>query len=453
MRLSRARGKLNMTATTSTRSGSWSRLLRIVAALMALTMFVSSCTGDAITDTTTTEGATDEETDSGSTSDSESTTSSDDDGDSSETASDDAAPADDADGEDQVELVQSGEVFEFTVQTGVPATSVYHALLVTWGERIDTMSSGRLKADVVPSGAIVGALEILDAVDDGTMEAGFAWSNYWNGKNKAAALFSNPPAGSTGMDQSTSLAWMYDGGGLELYERLYQEEIGVNVIPLPVAPMGPDPFGWFKNKITSVEDVQGLSFRSPPGLPGDSFSRLGMDAIAMPGSEIIPAANAGTIEGAEWISPSDDTALGFQDVWSDYYLQGIHQSTDIGELLLNADWFESLPADLQMIIKIAAQATIVDSQNLSITQNAQAVTDLQAQGINIWNTPDEFYPAFIDAWNEVAAELEAEDPFFAEVRASQKAYAESVMPYRLTITELYQSIGETYHELVGEDPN
>ncbi len=356
--------------------------------------------------------------------------------------------SDDGDG-----TATSTEVFEFQVQTGVPATSVYHALIVKWGERIDTMSNGRLKADVVPSGGVVGALEILDAVSDETVPVGFAWSNYWNGKNKAAALFSNPPAGSTGMDQATSLAWMYDGGGLELYAELYQTEIGANVIPLPVAPMGPDPFGWFSEKITSLEDLQGIKFRSPPGLPGDSFTRVGMEAIAMPGSEIIPAANSGLIDGAEWISPSDDTALGFQDVWSDYYLQGLHQSTDIGELLLNKDWFEALPVDLQEIMKVAAQATIVDSQNLSITQNARAVNQLKADGINIWNTPPEFYPAFIDAWNEVAAELEAEDPFFKKVRDSQRAYAEEVMPYRLTITELYQTIGETYYpEKVGQDP-
>jgi len=411
---------------------------------MALAMFVSSCTGDGNT-ATTTEGATDEATDSGS-SDSDSSSSSADDSDTAESSSDD-------DDTDDVELVQSGEVFEFQVQTGVPATSVYHDLIVTWGERIDVMSAGRLKADVVPSGGVVGALEILDAVNDNIVPVGFAWSNYWNGKNKAAALFSNPPAGSTGMDQSTSLAWMYDGGGLDLYAELYQSEIGVDVIPLPIAPMGPDPFGWFNEVITSVDDVKGLKYRSPPGLPGDSFNELGMEAIAMPGSEIIPAANSGLIEGAEWISPSDDTALGFQDVWDNYYLQGIHQSTDIGELLLNKSWFEDLPADLQMIIKVAAQATIVDSQNLSITQNAKAVSDLQDQGIKIWNTPEEFYPAFIEAWNTVADGLESEDPFFKKVRDSQREYAEAVMPYRLTITELYQTIGETYYpEKVGSDP-
>jgi TRAP-type mannitol/chloroaromatic compound transport system substrate-binding protein len=281
---------------------------------VVLALFTAACTGDAVTST---EDASD----------------------SAGAEADEADAGGDEDADEGVELTQ-GETFEFTVQTGVPATSVYHGLIVEWGERIDTMSAGRLKADVVPSGAIVGALEILDAVDDGTMEAGFAWSNYRNGKNKAAALFSNPPAGSTGMDQSTSLAWMYDGGGLELYAELYQSEIGVDVIPLPVAPMGPDPFGWFKTVITSVDDVQGLKYRSPPGLPGDSFNELGMEAIAMPGSEIIPAANSGLIEGAEWISPSDDTALGFQDVWDNYYLQGIHQSTDIGELLLNKARFE-----------------------------------------------------------------------------------------------------------------
>ena len=413
----------------------FSSILRFVALLFAFALFAASCSNDAISGPDDAAGGDDSSAESDS--------------------SDDQSESDDTDDEaEEVDLTQGGEVIEFTVQTGVPATSVYHALIVTWGERIGVMSQGRLKATVVPSGGVVGALEILDAVNDDVVPVGFAWSNYWNGKNKAAALFSNPPVGSTGMDQATSLAWMYDGGGLELYERLYQEEIGVNVIPLPIAPMGPDPFGWFGKKITSLEDLQGIKFRSPPGLPGDAFNKVGMEAIAMPGSEIIPAANSGLIEGAEWISPSDDTALGFQDVWSDYYLQGLHQSTDIGELLLNKDWFEALSADLQMIIKVAAQATIVDSQNLSITQNAQAVNDLKAQGINIWNTPEEFYEAFANAWNEVADELEAEDPFFKEVRDSQRAYAEEVMPYRLTITELYQTIGETYFpEKVGSDPS
>ncbi len=418
--------------TEDLQAGEPRRWLALLAGLLALALVAAACTGDAIDDTASSDAAEEEAV---------------------ADEAEEADESDEADEEETVELTQD-EAIEFTIQTGVPATSVYHAVIEDFGERISVMSNGRLDATVVPSGGVVGALEILDAVNDDVIPVGFAWSNYWNGKNAAAALFSNPPVGSTGMDQNTSLAWMYDGGGLELYTRLYQEEIGVNVMPMPVCPMGPDPFGWFGEKITSLEDLQGIPFRSPPGLPGDSFNKVGMEAIAMPGSEIIPAANSGLIEGAEWISPSDDTALGFQDVWDNYYLQGLHQSTDIGEMLFNVDWFEGLPADLQEIIRVAAQAAIVDCENLSITSNADAVTALQEQGINIWNTPPEFYEAFAGAWNEVAAELEESDPFFAEVRASQQAYAERVMPYRLTITELYQTIGETYFpEKVGADPS
>ncbi len=419
--------------TEDLQTGEPRRWLALLAGLLALAMVAAACTGDAISDEAATDDAAEEDA-------------------GAENSEDEADESDDADDEETVELTQD-EAVEFTIQTGVPATSVYHAVIEDFGERISVMSNGRLDATVVPSGGVVGALEILDAVNDDVIPVGFAWSNYWNGKNAAAALFSNPPVGSTGMDQSTSLAWMYDGGGIELYTRLYQEEIGVNVMPMPVCPMGPDPFGWFSKKISGLEDLEGIKFRSPPGLPGDSFNKVGMEAIAMPGSEIIPAANSGLIEGAEWISPADDTALGFQDVWSDYYLQGLHQSTDIGEMLFNVDWFEGLPADLQEIIRVAAQAAIVDCDNLSITVNAEAVASLQEQGVNIWNTPPEFYDAFAGAWDEVAAELEETDPFFAEVRASQQAYAEKVMPYRLTITELYQTIGETYFpEKVGQDP-
>lgn len=426
-----------MSRSTLTRSSRSASLLRLLAAVLALAMFTAACTGDAVDGGDTATGDDAEQTDSS--------------GD-TETADGDSGDADEDDAE-AVELTQ-GDVFEFQVQTGVPASSVYHAEIVTWGERLNTMSGGRLQAEVVPSGAVVGALEILDAVDSDIVPVGMAWSNYWTGKSQSAALFSNPPVGSTGMDQSTSLAWMYDGGGLELYERLYTEDIGVNVKPLPVCPMGPDPFGWFSEPIASVEDVQGLPFRSPPGLPGLTFSELGVEAIAMPGGDIVPSAESGIIDGAEWISPADDRALGLADVWDNYYLQGLHQSTDIGELLFNLDWWNELPADLKEMILVATEATIVRCQNLSITVNADAVAEYQANGIDIWNTPPEFYGAFIDAWNSVAADLEAEDPFFAEVRASQQAYADRVMPFRLTITELYQEIGETYYpEKVGSDPS
>jgi len=411
----------------------YSFLLQLLASLFAMAMIATACTGDAVSNT-----------DDGGDTDTATET---DGGESDSGGDDDNNDTDD--GED-VELTQ-GETIEFQVQTGVPASSVYHAEIIEWGERIDRMSNGRLKAEVVPSGAVVGALEILDAVDSNTVPVGMAWSNYWTGKNPTAALFSNPPVGSTGLDQSSSLAWMYDGGGMELYERLYTEEIGVQVKPLPVCPMGPDPFGWFSEPITGLDDVQGLKFRSPPGLPGLTFQELGVDAIAMGGGDIVPSAQSGIIEGAEWISPADDRALGLSDVWDHYYLQGLHQSTDIGELLFNIEWWESLPDDLREIIIIATQATIVDCQNVSITLNAEAVAAYQEEGINIYSTPPEFYGAFIDAWERVAADLAEEDPFFAEVRASQQAYSDKVMPFRLTITELYQEIGETYYpEKVGE---
>jgi len=384
-----------------------SLLMRLLASLFAIAMLAAACTGDAVDDNAAGNA------------DSGDVSSGDGDSDS------DSGSADADDDSEDVELTQ-GDVIEFQVQTGVPASSVYHAEIIEWGER-------------------------LDAVDTEIVPVGMAWSNYWTGKNPTAALFSNPPVGSTGLDQSSSLAWMYDGGGLELYERLYTEEINVNVKPLPVCPMGPDPFGWFAEPITSLEDVQGLPFRSPPGLPGLTFQELGVDAIAMGGGDIVPSAQSGIIEGAEWISPADDRALGLSDVWDHYYLQGLHQSTDIGELLFNIDWWESLPADLQEMIMIATQATIVDCQNVSITLNAEAVAAYQEEGINIYSTPPEFYGAFIDAWEKVAGELAEEDPFFAEVRASQQAYSDKVMPFRLTITELYQEIGEVYYpEKVGQ---
>ncbi len=206
--------------------------------LFATALFAAACTGDAVSNQDAGSDSGSDSSDSGD-DDSGSDDSGSDDSGSDDSGSDDSGSDDSGDDSESVDLVAQGETFEFQVQTGVPASSVYHAEIVEWGERLERMSGGRLQAEVVPSGAVVGALEILDAVDTEIVPVGMAWSNYWTGKNPTAALFSNPPVGSTGLDQSSSLAWMYDGGGLELYQRLYTEENRRERQAAPGLPDGP----------------------------------------------------------------------------------------------------------------------------------------------------------------------------------------------------------------------
>jgi len=143
------------------------------------------------------------------------------------------------------------------IQAAVPSASIYFELLKRMGDRVDRMSAGRVKMEMLPDGAIVPAFEMLDAVDKGIVEGGYAWTHYWSGKHPAAGLFSNPMAGAgVGLDQLSHVAWIFEGGGYDLYRKLYADVLKVKVEPLFVQPMGPDPLGWFKRPIASTEDFK-----------------------------------------------------------------------------------------------------------------------------------------------------------------------------------------------------
>lgn len=339
--------------------------------------------------------------------------------------------------------VQAQSVTRLKIQTAVPTASIYFDLMKRFGERVDKMSGGRLKMDMLPDGAVVNAFEILDAVDKGVVDGGFAWTHYWSGKNSAAALFSNPAAGAgTGMDQMSHMAWLMQGGGNALYEKLFAQGFKVNVKPFMMQPMGPDPFGWFKTPINSIADMKKLKYRSPPGLTGEIFKEMGINAVAMPGGEIVPAAQRGVIDAAEWIGPADDMILGFHNVFKHYYLQGLHQSTDVGELLLNKGAWDKLPADLKAVVEGAVMATIAETYTFNVQRNAVALDKLKKDHkVTVHDTPREFFNAFMKATAVVYDREAGRNPLFAEVLASQRQFAKLVVPYWTKINGLYYNLG------------
>jgi TRAP-type mannitol/chloroaromatic compound transport system substrate-binding protein len=329
------------------------------------------------------------------------------------------------------------------VQTAVPTASIYFDLMKKFGERVDRMSNGRIKMEILPDGAVVNAFEILDAVDKGVVDAGFAWTHYWSGKNSAAALFSNPAAGAgTGMDQMSHMAWLMQGNGNALYEKLYAEGLKVNIKPFMLQPMGPDPFGWFKTPIKSIDDMKKMKYRSPPGLTGEIFKEMGINAVAMPGGEIVPAAQRGVIDAAEWIGPADDLILGFHNVFKHYYLQGLHQATDVGELLVNKGVWDKLPADLKAVVEGAVLATIAETYTYNVHRNAVALEKLKKEHkVTVHDTPKEFFAAFLKATNVVYDREAGRNALFKEVLESQRAFARTVVPYWTKINGLYYNMG------------
>lgn len=339
--------------------------------------------------------------------------------------------------------VRAQSVTRMKIQTAVPTSSIYFDLMKRFGERVEKMSGGRLRMEILPDGAVVGAFEILDAVDKGVVDGGFAWTHYWSGKNTAAALFSNPAAGAgTGLDQQSHMAWLSQGGGNALYEKLYAEGLKVAIKPFMMQPMGPDPFGWFKTPIKSIEDMKRMKYRSPPGLTGEIFKDMGITAVAMPGAEIVPAAQRGVIDAAEWIGPADDMILGFHNVFKHYYLQGLHQSTDVGELLLNKAAWDKLPADLKAVVEGAVMATHADTYVYNVHRNAQALQRLKTEHkVTVHDTPREFFAAFMKSTKKIYDREAERNALFKEVLESQRAYARLVVPYWTKINGLYYQMG------------
>jgi len=338
------------------------------------------------------------------------------------------------------------------IQTAVPSASIYYELLQRYGAWIDKMSGGRLKTEVLPDGAVVQAFEILDAVDQGIVEGGFAWTHYWSGKHPAGLLFSAPIAGAgVGLDQMSHMAWLFEGGGYELYQKFWTDILKLNIKAFMLQPMGPDPLGWFKKPINSLEEFTKFKYRAPPGIVSEVFKEVGVPAVSMPGGEIVPSAQRGVIDAGEWIGPADDMLLGFYTVWKHYYLQGLHQATDVGDVYINKDFWNKLSPDLQAIVEAAAMLSIADTWNFNVWRNAQAVKLLQEKhGVTIHDTPKDFYPELVKASQKVLEKYAAKDPFFKEVLDSQRKFAEVVVPYWTKVLELYYNIGEAALKAKGK---
>jgi len=331
------------------------------------------------------------------------------------------------------------------MQVGAPGASMFFDLSKRFGERVERMSAGRVKIEAVPDGAIVPVYELLDAVDKGVVEMGYGWTHFWSGKHPAAGLFSNPMAGAgAGLDQISHVAWFYESGGDKLYDRLWSQVLKVNVTGMLMHPMGPDPLGWFKRPIKNVADFRKLKYRAPPGITGEIFKEMGVSAVALPGTELLPAAQRGVIDAAEWIGPADDMNLGLHTVWKYYYLQGLHQSTDVSEVLFNKTFWDKLPKDIQEIFRAAAMAATLEGQNAAVHRNAVALRKLREEhGVQVLDTPKDFFPEFLRATNVVLNRYAGRDPFFKEVLDSQRAFAKDAVPYWTKILDLYSELGNT----------
>jgi TRAP-type mannitol/chloroaromatic compound transport system substrate-binding protein len=324
------------------------------------------------------------------------------------------------------------------LQSGNPTGTPHDVLLKKFAGNVDRMSNGRLKIEILPSGAIVQPNEILDATNKGLVDAGQWWTHYAIGKHPAGALFSSPLGGSaSGLDQTSHIAWYLTGGGRDLYIEYYTKFLRADVMPFLYAPDGPEALGWFKQPIKSVEDFKKLRFRISSGLPSEVLKELGGVPMNVAAAELIPSAERGLLDGVEWINPSNDLKVGLQDVFKFYSIQGLHQAIDIADIIINGKKWRELTPDLQAIVEVALTASLFEAQLYFIHENAKALQILtKEKGVTMFDAPSDYAPAWIKASKKVLANLEAKDPFFKKILDSQREFAKVVVPYTKETSKL-----------------
>jgi len=329
-------------------------------------------------------------------------------------------------------------------QSTWPASLTLQDNLRFFVERVDKLTAGQLKIEALAAGQVVPAFEVLDATHKKVIDGAHAVSYYWVGKSKAATLFAATPAGPFGMDHMDYLGWMYEGGGLDMWWEFYQKELKLNLVAFPILPSSPQAFGWFKRPIKNLADFKGMKCRQT-GIVAEIFQKMGMTTVNMPGGEIVPAAQRGVIDCAEWVGGVEDLRLGLPQVWKYHYVPGMHEPTVIGELMINSEVWASLPAQQQESVRSATTETFVRWWVKWQRQNADAIEEMRTKhGVQILRTPPDILIAFLKTWDIMAKEESAKSPFFKKVYDSQRDYAAKVVPAKRFMNPPYSFAANYY---------
>jgi TRAP-type mannitol/chloroaromatic compound transport system substrate-binding protein len=316
-------------------------------------------------------------------------------------------------------IVKAQGATNFRFQSTWPTVDIFHEYALDFAQKINDMTGGELKIEVLPAGAVVPAFALLDAVSKGTLDGGHGVLGYNYGKQNALALYSSGPA--FGMDANMILAWHKYGGGKELLVKLY-DQIGGNVVSLLSGPMPTQAFGWFKKPITKTEDLKGLKFRTN-GLAIDLFTAMGAAVNALPGGEIVPALDRGLLDGAEFNNASSDRLLGFPDVSKVCMLQSFHQSSETFEIIFNKDKYNALPDKMKAIIANAVEAASADMSWKAVDRYSQDYIKLQEDGVKFYKTPDAILQEQLTTWDAIIDKKGETNPLFKEIEESQRAFA------------------------------
>ena len=314
-------------------------------------------------------------------------------------------------------------------QSTWPTKDIFHEYALDFAKKVNDMTGGDLRIEVLPAGAVVPAFGLLDAVSKGTLDGGHGVLVYHYGKQNALALWGSSPA--FGMDALQLLSWHKYGGGKELLNKVYAS-INANVVSFPYGPMPTQPLGWFKKPITKPDDFKGLKYRTV-GISIDLFQGLGAAVNALPGGEIVPAMDRGLLDAAEFNNASSDRLFGFADVSKVYMLQSYHQNAEQFEITFNKTKFDALPAKMKAIIENAVEAASHDMSVKAIDRYSKDHIELQTKDkVRMYKTPDSVLQRQLQIFDGVMAKRK-DNALFNEVIASQRAFAERAVRWYLDV--------------------
>lgn len=306
------------------------------------------------------------------------------------------------------------------------AKDIFNEMAEEFVKRVNEMAGGRIRIDYLTGGAVVKPFEVMDAVSKGVLDAGHTVPVYWYGKSKVASLFGSGPI--NGCDAPQTLAWIYRGGGLDMYKELLKK-LDLNVVGFFCMPMPTQPLGWFKKPVKTAADMKGLKYRTV-GLAADLMQQMGLKVTQLPGGEIIPAMERGVIEAFEFNNPTSDMRFGAQDVVKNYMMGSYHQAMEFFEIIINKKKWDAMPKDLQAIWQHSVEAA--SSSNWwtamdNYSRDLQVLRDKHK--VNVIRTPKSIFVEQLKAWDIITKKLSDEDPMFAKVVASQRDWAKRVAYY------------------------
>jgi TRAP-type mannitol/chloroaromatic compound transport system substrate-binding protein len=330
-------------------------------------------------------------------------------------------------------------------QSTWPSKDIFHEFALDYAKKVNDMTGGELKIEVLPAGAVVPAFGLIDAVSKGTLDGGHGVLVYHYGKQNALALWGSGPA--FGMDGNTLLSWHRYGGGKELLTKLYAS-LNLNVVSFPYGPHPTQPLGWFKKPITKVDDFKGMKYRTV-GISIDLFKGMGAAVNALPGGEIVPAMDRGLLDAAEFNNASSDRLLGFPDVSKVCMLQSFHQNAEQFEITFNKTRYDALPEKMRAIIAYSVDAANADMMWKAIDRYSTDYGELQTKDhVKFYKTPDSILQKQLEIFDTVM-DKRKDNALFVEIIESQKKFAARAVRWDL---DTYVNRRMAYNYYVAPKP-